>query len=122
MPGLLDAALPFHRGLAQAQMPDTGTRVRPTAVSDNQGGLLPGTPDTSLAFPCRLQARPAQSQELSQAGRVVAVMTWKLECPHGTDLKPPDRVTVNGGTFEVIDDADKRSSAVVMSVNLREIR
>jgi hypothetical protein len=119
---LLDAALPYHRALVVSALPDTATRSRPTAASDNQGGLLPGAPDTGLTFPCRLQAAPAESQETVEEGRVVAVMTWKLQCPHGTDLSPKDRVLVNGGTFEIIDEADKRSSAVVMTVNMREIR
>lgn len=120
--GLMDGGLTYHRGLVLQALPDTANRVRPVLASDNQGGLTAGTPDTSLSFPCRLQALPTQSQEPSQAGRVVAVMQWQLECPHGTDLRPTDKVTVNGGTFEVVDDADKRSSAVVMTVNLREIR
>lgn len=120
--GLLDAGLTYHRALVQQALPSTGTRVRPVLAADSQGGLTAGAPDTSLTFPCRLQAQATQSQEPSQAGRVVAVMQWQLECPHGTDLRPTDRVTVNGGTFEIVDDADKRSSAVVMTVNLREVR
>jgi hypothetical protein len=120
--GLLDSGLTYHRAVVQSGLPDTATRVRPVLSSDNQGGLTVGTPDTSLTFACRLQARATQSQETTQEGRVVAVMQWQLECPHGTDLVPKDRVTVNGGTFEVVDDADKRSSAVVMTINLREIR
>jgi hypothetical protein len=119
---LMDAGLTYHRALVQTALPDSATRVRPVLAPDNQGGLTAGPPDTSLTFPCRLQAKATQSQETSQQGRVVAVMQWQLECPHGTDLQPKDGVLVNGGTFEIVDDADRQSSSVVMTVNLREIR
>jgi hypothetical protein len=118
----MDATLPYHRGMALSAMPDTATRIRPTVIGDGQGGETPGLPDTSLSFPCRLAARAQTALELEQAGRLVAIMKYTLYCPHGTDLLPTDQVRVNGGLFEVLDDADKRSSAAVMTVNLREIR
>lgn len=119
---LLDVSIPFHRGLALSALPDTAQRIRPTLISDGQGGETTGTPDTSLSFACRLSSRRVTPREQEQAGRVTALMQWVLEVPHGTDLLPTDQVRVNGGLFEVIDDNDKGSAAVIMTVNLREIR
>jgi hypothetical protein len=119
---LLDSGLTFHRGLVLSVLPDTAQRVRPTLIADHQGGETAGAPDTSLLFSCRLAAKAQTALELAEAGRLVAVMKYTLYCPHGTDLLPTDQVKCNGGLFEVLDDADKRSSAAGMTVNLREIR
>lgn len=119
---LMDSGLTFHRGLVLAALPDTALRVRPTETADHQGGETTGLPDVSLTFSCRLEARAQAALELEQGGRLVAVMKYTLYCPHGTDLLPTDQVRCNGGLFEILDDADKRSSAAGMTVNLREIR
>jgi hypothetical protein len=122
MPSLMDAALGYHRALAVAAMPDRATRRRPVKVDDGQGGETDGPPDLSLSFPCRLYGQGKTPFEPPQAGRIVSIMQWTMAIPHGTDLKPSDEVIVKGQVFEVIDDADKRSSAVTMWVNLREVR
>lgn len=122
MPSLLDSSLDYHRALVLSMLPDTATRRRAVKIADGSGGFTDGTPDTSLTFPCRLYGHTKTPLEQPEAGRIVAVMQWELACPHGTDLQPRDQVLLNNGTFEVIDDADKRSSATLMWVNLKEVR
>lgn len=93
-------------------MPDTATILRPTVVN-GPGGQKPTWAAVGTT-PCRLSASVLSGgNEQPGGGQLVALMSYTLTVPPGTDITHTDRIQVGDTTFEIA--AGKRAASWNMS-------
>lgn len=63
--------------------------------------------------PCLLEA-PTLPKEVKQAGAEVALLTWKLQLPLGTDVRMVDRILKDGLIYEVTNVNTGQTGATVL--------
>jgi hypothetical protein len=81
-------------------MPDTATILRNTPVRTPGGYTQNFLPVGTTR--CRLSASVLSGgNEQQGAGELVAVLSYTLTVPPGTDIKPADRIQVGTSLFEV---------------------
>ncbi len=101
MPGVLSAAdIAEFRGLvASLAFPDTFALLRDTEVSDGAGGRTTTTA-TIAAGDCRLRALTPGAERVV-ADRVGAQSGYAVDLSPDVDVRPSDRITVNGRPMEI---------------------
>lgn len=115
--------LTWMRGQAEQFQTDTAEIMRTTLVTNAAGGQTE-TETVVATVPCRLQEQRAASvigQERAEGGRVVAVTEWRAFLPAGTDVRPADRLLVNGTRYEVIDASGAATDTIAVAVSLRRV-
>lgn len=83
-------------------------------VSDGQGSATAAYPILYAAVPCRLVKAKLQ-HEVVQAGVLVAVATWTLSLPLGTDLRPADQVNKDTMLYQIVDTNLGETNAPLLS-------
>jgi len=101
MPGVLSAAdIAEFRGLvATLAFPDTFVLVRDTEVSDGAGGRTLSTA-TIAAGDCRLRAT-GSGTERTIAEQLGWQAAYAVDVSPAVDVRPSDRITVNGRALEI---------------------
>lgn len=80
--------------------PDTATILRDTPASTAGGWSSTYVAVGTTA--CRLTPASLAPAEMIAAAELASITRWFLNVPPGTDIRPRDRVTVQGTTFEVL--------------------
>lgn len=96
------AQLASMQAAVAASLPDRCSILRNQPEDDGQGGWTDSYQDVATRVPCRLARIPTQTDpERATSGVLLATQQYRLYLPAGTDLRPADRVSVNGLTLEV---------------------
>jgi hypothetical protein len=89
-------------GLLAALLPDLCDIDRDTLADDGQGTDAKTPVSVAMGVHCSLVKARLQKDAVL-GGALLALTTWTLQVPLGTDLKPSDRVIKDGLTYNVID-------------------
>lgn len=90
--------------LAEAFHPDTCQILRGTErVPDGYGGWTEVPAEHGEPFRCRLDTTQRIGTEGASGARVLAISSYSVEVPVDADIRPTDRLRVNGREFEVTD-------------------
>ncbi len=101
MAAMLTAAeLTAMRATQAEALPDSGTITRATLSSDGAGGQSESW-GTGSTVSCRLGRLGQSGEERAIAERLTGVTPFVVTVPTGTDIRPEDRITIAGRTFEV---------------------
>lgn len=73
----------------------------------------------ATSVPCRATAQNAQ--DLVIAGKLRAVIPWRVNLPSGTDVRASDRVIIAGRTFNVQGPVDPLDQALIRQVQAIEV-
>jgi len=121
MPGVLSAAdIAEFRGLvATLAFPDTFVLLRDTEVSDGAGGRTLSTA-TVAAGDCRLRAAGTQSTERTIADQLGWQAAYAVDVSPSVDVRPSDRITVNGRSMEIGAVVDSGTWAMVKTLVCQE--
>ena len=97
---MLDAnQLASMRSTWNSSLPDSGTILRRTEVSDGAGGYTVTWPAAGTAA-CRVGAGQS-GVEMVVDGRLTPVTVWPVHFAAVTDIRASDRVATGGNTYEV---------------------
>jgi hypothetical protein len=101
--------------------PDVATILRSTSAASS-GGYSQNYA-TIASVPCRLTTSiyTVPGEQLG-AGQLVSVTRWLLNVPPNTDIRPSDRIMVQGETFEVLGGFGAASWNIADTYSLAEIK
>lgn len=97
---LTDAEVASIRQEAERWLPSTARRLVRTALSDGAGGTGSTYVPAASTVPCRL-APFAGGEGPDQGSRVNDRTTHIVTLPHDTTIEEPDRLSIDGVTYEV---------------------
>jgi SPP1 family predicted phage head-tail adaptor len=103
------------RALAARYLTDTCVIERATRTRDSLGGTT-ATWTTLATVPCAIAPRNLQPSEQVLAGRLGSRTAWTVRLPAGQDVKPADRLSINGLPYEVVDALGPRTIEVLRTV------
>jgi len=120
MPGVLSAAdIAEFRGLvATLAFPDTFALLRDTEVPDGAGGQTTTTA-TVAAGDCRLRAT-GSGTERTIADQLGWQAAYAVDVSPSVDVRPSDRITVNGRAMEIGAVVDSGTWAMVKTLVCQE--
>lgn len=108
------------RAAVLSVLPDVVTVTRSQPGRNRQGGVTSGDYRPLAEYRCRLQ--PRMGQEGVEGGRIASVTQWRALLPYDADVRPTDRLTLRGQTYEVTATSAPMSEALELRVDLRRIQ
>jgi hypothetical protein len=115
--GELDAM----RAHAAALLPGTCDVLRPAHTFDDQGGWSTAWGTAGTAIPCRVDPLTRLSRQETVAGREALIAWYTLYLPHDADIRSGDRVTHEGGVYEVVRLHDEHTLRALTRVTLAKV-
>lgn len=111
---MLSSELEQMRNDIEDLLPDTGSILAVSRVSDGQGGWSDNWGTVTASVPCRIDAAASsgisnfQGNEVPRGGAVQAFGRWVVTLPYNTSIAVENKLECNGRTFNVIAvDTDK---------------
>lgn len=112
------------KAAALAAMPDVADILR--AATTRTAGGYSQSPDpwpTVATTRCRLTTSlTTVPSEQPGATQLVSITHWMLTVPSGTDIRPSDRIQVQGATFEVLGGFQSGTLNITDTYSLAEIQ
>lgn len=115
-PGMLAAA----RNLGNQGLESSATISRATD-EENAFGSVEVFTDIATDVPCWVRAAGVQSNLSDVAMREAVVGNFRIHFAYGTDIRPNDRITVDGETFDAIDTNAENTIAVFTTAMAKRV-
>lgn len=121
MPPLSAADLARMRSVSQSTMTSTAA-IQELVKSRSVTGAMTDTWQPAAGRPnsvkCELVARRGPG-EVPEGGQPTSVTFWHVRFPFGTDVRPTDRLVIDGSNYDVTDVDTSKSNALTVTANCR---
>lgn len=105
------------RAVLDDSLPDSAVIERATLVDNGAGGQTPTWAAAGTAL-CRVSPSDlTPGEQVDGSDAPAARRTFTLTFPHGTDVRPTDRVTFGGATYDLTGVDAPRSWSLDVRVN-----